>query len=235
MLTAIRRRRSWAIIASIAAHLGVLIAVLLQHPTLKIPVEPGGPPVAIIPLLILPRAPAPATGQGLRPAPIQLHRRPQRNLPLQTPIAPLVLPTAKPSGASTPAVASASPREPQQPLPAPDAVRTMLRTTLGCTDARMAGLSREERAGCLERLGRGARDEPYLAQPLSADKRAALDQAGGAKLANRAALERPLSPIQVSPPAADYDGEPETAHNTIPPAQHPPSKRAAQVLGRLAP
>ena len=165
MQTAGRRRTNWAIAASIAAHLGLLTAVLLQRPTLKIPVEPGGPPVAIIPILIMPRTPAPLAGHGARPAPIQLHRRPQRNLPAETPVAPLVVPTAKPAEVATPAPAAASPRI-AAPAPAPpEAVRATLRATLGCNEARLAGLSREERAGCLERLGRGAGDAPYLRRP----------------------------------------------------------------------
>ena len=44
MLTARRRRSSWAVAASVVAHLGVLTAVVLQHPTLTIPTEPSGPP-----------------------------------------------------------------------------------------------------------------------------------------------------------------------------------------------
>jgi hypothetical protein len=238
MLTAIRRRRgAWAIAASILAHLGVLTVVLLQHPTLVIPVEPSGPPEAIIPILILPRTPPPAAGQGAKPTPIQLHRRQLRNLPAETPVAPVVIAPPKPAEAPPQAPAPPAPKEAPTPPPPSNAVRATLRTTLGCNDLKLPGLSREDRTACLERLGRGARDAPYLAQPLSAEKRAALDQAGAAKLANRARLEAPMG-APGPPQPSDYDGDPYVsgAGATIfGPVTHPPSKRAAPKLGPLPP
>jgi hypothetical protein len=238
MLTAIRRRQgAWAIAASILAHLGVLTAVLLQHPTLTIPAEPSGPPEAIIPILILPRTPPPPAGQGARPTPIQLHRRQLRNLPAETPVAPVVIAPPKPAEAPPQAPGPPAPKEPPAPAPPSNAVRATLRTTLGCTDVKLPGLSREERTACLERLGRGARDAPYLAQPLSAEKRAALEEAGAAKLANRARLEAPMA--RPGPPQpSDYDGDPYVtgvAANIFGPVTHPPSKRAAPKLGPLPP
>lgn len=235
MLTAIRRRGAWAIAASILAHLGVLTAVLLQHPTLVIPVEPSGPPEAIIPILILPHAPPPAAGQAAKPAPIQLHRRQLRNMPTETPVAPVVIAPPKPAEAPAPAPGPPAPKEPPAPPPPSAAVRATLRTTLGCTDLKAPGLTREERAACLERLGRGARDAPYFGQPLSAEKRAALDQAGSAKLANRAALEGHAPTQEGITLPSSYDGEPDLPHNALPAPTHPPSKRAAQKLGPLPP
>ena len=238
MQTAWRRRRSWGIAASVVAHLGLLAAVLLQHPTLSIPDDPGGPPQAIIPLLILPRTPAPAPGHAARPTPIQLHRRPQRNLPAEAPVPPLVVPVAKP--VETPAqVQAPATLKPTQAPPAPaDAVRATLRATLGCTESRMASLSRDERAGCQERLGRGAHDEPYYAPALSPDKRALLDQAGAVKLAQKLAAERPIPgalPQTGKAEPQDYSGEPDVATNAVGAHSHPPSKRAAKVLGPLPP
>jgi hypothetical protein len=234
MLTARRRRGAWAIAASVVAHLGVLTAVLLQHPTLTIPEEPGGPPQAVIPILIMPRTPPPVAGRGARPAPIQLHRRQQRNLPLESPVAPVVIPPPKPAEAPPQPPGPPAAKEPQPPPPPSSAVRATLRTTLGCNDVR---LSRDERAGCLERLGRGAHDAPYFSQPLSAEKRAAYDQAGAAKLANRAGLELP-PPRPGPPPPSDYDGDPYVtgvATSVFGPVTHPPSKRAAPKLGPLPP
>jgi hypothetical protein len=235
MQTAKRRLSSWAVMASVLAHLGVLTAVLLQHPTLTIPVEPGGPPQAIIPVLILPRTPAPAAGRGAKPTPIQLHRRSLRNLPPQTPVAPLILPAAKPLPAQAQATAPAAARDPAQPPPPSDALRASLRTTLGCN---VAQLSRDERAACFERLGRGAHDAPYLRQPLAAGKRADLDETGAAKLAARAWPElgpgRPGTP----PREADYSGNPYMSgagQDIVGPVNLPPSKRAAEKLGPLPP
>jgi hypothetical protein len=238
MQTVRRRRSSWAVTASVAAHLGVLIAVLSQRPTLRIPVEPGGPPEAIIPLLILPRTPPPLAGDGAKPAPIQLHRRQQRHLPEAPPVAPLIAPTVTPSETPAPTLAPAAARPSPQPAPPADAVRATLRTTLGCTEARMAGLTFEDRASCLERLGRGAREAAYLPPALTAEKRAFLEQAGAAKLAQKAAAERAAPSARTAPEPADYDGEPATGgagQSAYGPIEHRPSKRAAQKLGPLPP
>ena len=238
MQTAQRRRTTWPIAASVAAHLAVLTAALLQKPMLAIPAEPGGPPQAIIPLLILPRTPAALAGHGLRPAAMQLHRRPQRNLLAETPVAPLVAPTPKPAEAPAQAPGPATVKAPQLPPAPADAVRATLKTTLGCTEARMAAMSRDDRAGCLERLGRGAHDEPYFAPALSPEKHALLEEAGAAKMAQKLAAERPLpgaTPQTGKAEPQDYSGEPDVATNTVPAHSHPPSKRAAKVLGRLPP
>jgi hypothetical protein len=232
MLTARRRQSSWAVAASVLAHLGVLTAVLLQHPTLVIPVEPSGPPEAIIPILILPRTPPPAAGQSAKPTPIQLHRRQLRNMPAETPMAPVVIAPPKPAEAPPQAPGPPAPKEAPPPPPPSSAVRATLRTTLGCT---APGLSRDERAACLERLGRGARDAPYFGQPLSAEKRATLDQAGAAKLASRAALEGHAPTQEGLPQPSSYDGEPDLPHNALPAPTHTPSKRAAPKLGPLPP
>jgi hypothetical protein len=236
MLTALRRRRSWAVIASVAAHLGVLAAVLSQHPTLVIPTESAGPPEPIIPVLIMPRTPPPPAGQGVRPAPIQLHQRSLHDTPAAPPVAPVVLAAPKAAPAPIQGPVAVAPKEAPQQAPAPpDAVRNLLRATLGCADAR---LSRDERAGCQERLGRGARDAPYLAPALSPEKRAMLEQAGTAKMAQKLAAERALPgavPVTGKAEPQDYSGEPDVATNAVPAHSHPPSKRAAKVLGPLPP
>jgi hypothetical protein len=236
MLTARHRRRSWAVAASVIAHLGVLIAALLQRPTLVLPVESGGPPEAIIPVLILPRTPPPAAGGGARPAPIQLHQRLLRDLPGETPVRPLLLPAPKP--VEPPAQAAPSPAPVREAVPAPppstEAIRGTLRAMLGCSSA---VLSRDERTRCQERLGRGAHDEPYLAQSLSKEKRAALEQAGAAKLADRTTLERAAPPLG-PPPPTDYAGDPYitgAGQSMLGPVILPPSKRAAPKLGPLPP
>ncbi|HEY2358021.1 MAG TPA: hypothetical protein VGH86_11260 [Phenylobacterium sp.] len=238
MATARRRQTSWAVFASIAVHLGVLAAILSQRPMLRVPVEASGPPQAVIPILILPRTPPPVAGRGLRPAPIQLHRRQQPNLPPAPPVAPFVIPTIKPAETPEPSPGPATPRAPLQPPPPSDAVRATLRTTLGCTEARLPGVTREDRVGCLERLGRGARDEAYLPPVLSSEKRATLDQAGAAKMAQKGAAERAAPSARINPEPADYDGEPATGgagQSALGAIEHKPSKRAAPVLGRLPP
>lgn len=232
MQTAIRRRRTWAVAASIAAHLGVLTAVLLQHPTLVIPVESAGPPEPIIPVLIMPRTPPPAEGHGVRPAPIQLHQRTLRSTPDEPTVAPLVVSTPKAADAQIQAPVALAPKAPPQVPAPPDAVRNVLRTALGCTDAR---LSREERVACQERFGRGAHDAPYFAQPISAEKRAGLDEAGAAKIAKRSIQERPVMPRTTLSDQSSYDGEPDVATNAVDAPVFKDSKRAAKWLGRLPP
>lgn len=234
-----RRRTSWAVAASIAAHLGLLTAALLQKPVLRAPVEPGGPPEAIIPLLIMPKVPAPAAGHGERPAPIHLHRRQLRNLPPPPTVAPLVAPSAPPAEAAprTPAPVVIRPAPEPAAVP-PDAVRATLRATLGCSEARIAGVTREDRTGCLDRLGRGAREAAYLPPALSPEKRAALQQAGDAKMAQKTIAGRAISAARARFDTADYDGEPyigDDGQGALGPVEHKPSKRAAAKLGPLPP
>jgi hypothetical protein len=151
-------------------------------------------------------------------------------------VRPVTLPTPKP--VAPPPEAAAPPAQgktAQGPTPpAADAIRATLRTTLGCNSA---VLSRDERTRCQEQLGRGAHDEAFLAQPLFGEKRAAYDQAGAAKLAARAELERPIA--RPGPPLpADYDGEPNVGgpvNGLIGPVVHKPSRRAARVLAPLRP
>src|SRR5580698_2307703 len=63
MQTARRRRTTWAIAASLIAHVAVGVFLLAQHPRLLVPVETQGPPQAIIPVLLMPRTPPPAAGK----------------------------------------------------------------------------------------------------------------------------------------------------------------------------
>src|SRR5690348_14940877 len=98
-----RRRTTIAVAASAAAHLAVLAILTTYTPILKIPPMQSGPPEPIIPVLILPRVPPPAAGEAA-PAPIRLHRRPQRFRLEELPLAPLPVP-------ATPAPAAAAPSE----------------------------------------------------------------------------------------------------------------------------
>jgi hypothetical protein len=222
--------------ASVAAHLAVLAIVALQQPTLTVPVEPSGPPEAIIPVLLMPRTPPPAPAQdGARPAPVRLHQRALRNLPAELPVRPVTLAAAKPVAAPPQPDAPGQTRAAQAPPSPPvDAIRATLRTTLGCNSA---ALSRDERARCQEQFGRGAHDAAYIAAPIAGDKRAGYDAAGAAKLAARSVLDHPIPPP--GPPLPnDYDGEPNVGgpvDGLVGPLPRPPSKRAARTLPRLPP
>src|SRR5215831_2199848 len=100
MQTATRRRTTWAVVASLLVHAVVVTVVALQSPMLRIPPEPPAPPIAVIPVLLIPRTP-PAAGQQ-KPAPIRLHRRPQPFLPPEVRPAPIA-PPAPPAAPANPA------------------------------------------------------------------------------------------------------------------------------------
>lgn len=180
MQTATRRRTSWAIAASVIAHVAVLVVLALQRPELRMVVEQAGPPPPIIPILLMPRTPPPTAGKLVPPTPIRLHRRPQRFIPPDAPSAPIAPPTP-------PAPAAAAPPRPgpvvihPAPLPAGPTgdVRTALRQGApGCANQLAVGLNRAERELCDEKLGKGAKDAPFLAPGLAmtAGKKALLDQ-----------------------------------------------------------
>jgi hypothetical protein len=169
-----RSRRFGVVAVSVAFHAAVLTALALHGPRLKIPVETAGPPVPIIPVLILPRAPPPAGVAGAAPTPIRLHRRPQRFAPADLPIAPLIVPEAP---AAPPAPTDPGPRTVQAPtreaVVATNAVRA-LRSRLGCANANALGLTRAEREACDDQLAAGARQADYLGTGMNADKAAGL-------------------------------------------------------------
>jgi hypothetical protein len=241
METARRRRTIIATAVSAVVHAAVLTVLALQTPMLRIPPQERGPPEAIIPILILPRTPPPA-GANARPAPIRLHRRPQRNLPKELPVAPLPAPA--------PAPAAPGPSRPQvpefHPAPMPEGpkgdVRTALRRSpVGCGNDQAVGLNRVERELCNESLGKAAKDADFIPPGvgMTAAKRALLDQAAAAKEARKAAAERPGGPpAMVKPEAADYDGDPYitgAGASAMGPVTHRPSTRAAKKLERLPP
>ena len=184
MMTAKRRRTTWAVAASAIAHLAAVIVVLLQRPTLPLPEQERGPPEAIIPILIMPRTPPPAAGGRLaQPSPIRLHRRPQRFVPPEVPTAPIAPPTPP-----APPAAAPGPRAPPvlHPAPEPEGPKGDLRAALrqgapGCANADTVGLTRAERDLCNEKFGKGAKTAPYLGLGLTADKQRLLDAAAAKK------------------------------------------------------
>ena len=237
MTTARRRRTISAIALSAVVHAAVLTVLWVQRPSLPADLEPAGPPEAIIPVLILPRAPPPAAGAAA-PAPIRLHRRSQRFAAEPPPIAPLPVP--EPKAAPPPAQAPAPP-SPLPPPPLTREVRTALRLgPVGCANADALNLSRAEREACEEKFAAGARDAPYIAPPLAASKRAELQAAAARKDALMRARETPLGTGNTprTPEPQDYDGEPYitgAGASALGQATHPASKRAAKKLQPLPP
>ncbi len=231
-----RRLRSWVISTSIVAHLGLIAAADLHRSTLTISIDPGGPPQAIIPWLMLPQPPS---GHGVKLAPIALHRRPHQSGVYETPIAPIqalaIKPTESPQPVQMPPSAS---QLTLLPAATPDALRATPGTKLGCRVRGILSLTREERSVWMERPGRGAREETYLAAAISADKQAPLEAAGAAKMARKLTAARALpgaAPDTGKAELQDDSGQPDVATNAVATPLHPPSMRAAKRLGRLPP
>jgi hypothetical protein len=187
MQTPRRPRTGWAIAASVAAHIVVVVFALLQKPTLVAPELERGPPEPIIPILIMPKTPPLAAGAKLAQAsPIRLHRRPQPFLPPDVRPAPIAPPTP-PAQAAAPAPAPGPVTVHPAPLPeGPKGdVRTALRQgTVGCANRDQVGLTRAERDLCDEKFGKGAKTAAFAGLGLSPDKQRLLDAAGARKEAD---------------------------------------------------
>jgi hypothetical protein len=186
MQTAKRRRTTWAIAASAVAHLAVLIVALLQRPTLPSPPEePAGPPEAIIPILLLPRAPPSAAGGAPQPTALRLHRRAQRPDENPLPVAPLPAEAAAPQptkAAPQPATGQqASP--PAAEPPASDLRLALRHGVAGCANAG-ASMTRAERERCNEQLGRGVATAPFLPAAIEPRIRGYYDAVALAKQAD---------------------------------------------------
>ncbi|WP_397422879.1 hypothetical protein [Phenylobacterium sp.] len=201
------RRRNIAIAsASVAAHVLVLTLVALHSPRLIAPRTPSGPPIAIIPILIVPRLPPTRATTGDRPAPIRLHRRPQRFVDETSDVTPLITPRAE---APRPAPAAASGVTPAPP-PANALTlnaRAALRGRVGCANAAAVGLSRAEREACEDQLASGAKDAPFQGLGLARGKAADLARAAAGREADfRYKRGLPGPPVPV-PAGAGWDAQ----------------------------
>jgi hypothetical protein len=181
MLTATRRRTIWAAAVSVIAHAVVLTVLALQKPMLLMPPEQAGPPVPIIPILLVPKTPPPVAGQKQKPQPIRLHRRPQRFVPPEVPTIPIAPPTPPAAGP-----AAKAPVTVFHPAPLPEGPKGDVRTALrqgpvGCANQLAVGLNKAERDLCDEKLGKGAKTAPFYEPGLamSAQKKALMDRAAG--------------------------------------------------------
>lgn len=199
-------RRYGIVAASVAVHVGLLALVAVQSPRLPVLSSESGPPQAVIPILLMPRAPPAAANAGARPTEIRLHRRAQR-FALEAPsMAPVVIP----ANAASPAAPVEGPRT-TTPAPPPDpigpAARTALRGKLGCASANLLGLSRAEREACEDQLAAGAKQAPFTGLGLNRDKARDLAAAGARRDADfRYKRGLPGPPVAV-PPGAGWDGQ----------------------------
>lgn len=200
--------RAAVLLVSAAAHVAVLAALAASRGAAPEPMAP--PPVMqvdLVPAYVLPARPRPRPEMAKRPqasprAPSpRLARRPAE----EAPIAPLVLPQAP----------SARP-------PGPGALDTGVREALrggalGCANPDALGLDARARARCLERLGAGARETPFIPAPLSRDKQAEFDKAAARKAADRKYREAPIPPgLSTSDAPGGITGLGETGHGAVP-------------------
>lgn len=173
-----RISRRYAIAASsLVVHAVALAIVWFQTARLPPPPSESGPPEPIIPILIMPRVPPAAASDGSRPTTIRLHRRPQRFVTDDTPVAPLIAPetveTPRPPPPSGPATVS----RPTQEETVAAGARTALRGRLGCANAAALGLSRAEREACDNALAAGAPQADFPGLGIDAGKAKGLDAA----------------------------------------------------------
>ena len=186
MQTAWRRRTTWAIAASVLAHVGVLGGVVLQRHTLLVPPdEAAGPPIPIIPLLLLPRTPPVAARGTQPPGAVRLHRRPQRPDDAGAqPVAPLVAPSnLAPNRAGDAPIATATAQTPAAAVgpPAPDLRAALRHGAAGCANLNALGMSRADRERCDDQLAHGAASAPFLPAALDPRMRGYYDAVALAK------------------------------------------------------
>lgn len=177
------------------AHVAALGFLALQHPQLRQASAPPVMDVEIVPYYIPPRA---ERALGRQPPLADRPIRPRRTLRPDetTSVAPLVTPNtpARPEGpwAVSPPVAGAP------APPSADLRQALRRGTVGCGNLTL--LSREEREACQEKLGAGAKDAPFIAPPIGADKRREFDKAAARNRAKWRAREGPMSaPVPSGP------------------------------------
>jgi len=189
-----RGRGIVAIAVSAAAHLVVLLALALHSPLLKIPTEPAGPPIPIIPVLLEPRTPP--AGPAARPQPIRLHRRPQH---FSVPIPPLPAPVENPPAAAPgPGIVAL------HPAPLPESPKSELRQALrqgpiGCANPDAVGLTKAERQVCDQTLGKGAKTAPFQGLGLARGKQLDFDREAARKDADRRYREQQIAPGPAPP------------------------------------
>jgi len=185
---------------SVAAHLAVFGLLALARPKF----DHTAPPPPVFDVLIAPRfARPPAQAEPAPSRPLRARRAVAAD---RSPIPPLRLPESA-IAPSAPA-ASTEPTMPTAPV-APARLKDALRRgPVGCANPSL--LSREERDACLERLGAGAKDAPFIEPPMSPDKRRAFDAAAAKKEAYRRYKEANM------PPGVTPEPKPSEAPNPFP-------------------
>lgn len=175
------RRLAGLAVLSLLAHAATLGLLALAHPHLRaLPVPDAVYDVQVVrPVYLAPRRPPEGMTPPLAARPIK--PRQVLRAPEQSDVAPLVTPRAQAPANAPPSAWTLAPPQPGAAASPPGLSRALRRGTAGCAHPDL--LSRDERAACLERLGRGARDAPFIPPPIAADKQREWDEAAARKRA----------------------------------------------------
>jgi hypothetical protein len=207
------RRWTLVVAASVAAHAGVLALLALNAPNLNMrAVPPDVFEVTVVPRYLPREKLREERRETVQARPLIPRRVLRPDEPL--PVAPLITPNA-PAAARPADQGSAFHPAPNPPGPK-DQLRNALRSGApGCANADSVILNKAERENCLERLGKGAKDAPFIEPPMSRDKRRAFDEAAAKKKAYRDYKEGNLPPG-----VTQKDGGPQMRE--LPPIWPPP-------------
>jgi len=164
----------WILLGSLGAHLLALAALVAGVDIMPQRVEPP----AISVELIDPAAPVPARARPVRSQPSPA---PPRSAVATLTARTETLPPAKPvvpTAPASPAEAVAPPGFRARALTGGgEALREAARSGIGCRNADLLALTRDERAGCDETLGDRHKNGPALYAVIDPDKKAAFDGA----------------------------------------------------------
>ena len=169
MRPADRRRLTILLAASGIAHLGVFALLAVNRPLLEQGQAPPIFEVEVVPFVMPPRQDHAAPAQTLVSRPL----RPRRTLRPEeaTTVAPLITPDAPGPSEDTAPGHAPSPAAPGPPADLRNALR---RSAVGCANPTL--LSKVEREACLEKLGAGAKDTPFIPPPIAKDKRRGFEE-----------------------------------------------------------
>jgi hypothetical protein len=189
MPPATQRHTRWATAASLAAHLALLAIVLLYRPHLTSPIElAAGPMETVIPVYMTPRSHVTRPRKApSAPAPLSRPAKPTESVLPATPD----LPGPEKAESAPPSASSAPAGDGEAAAAAPDVRAALRRGAIDCSLARQAGMSREERDRCNDRLAEGVKTAPFLQAALEPRMRTYYDAVIKAK-----APDKPWTPIQ---------------------------------------
>lgn len=189
---------------SIAGHAGVLAILATAQPQLRQVESPPVFEVTVAPRFLTTAEDRPVPRETAANRPL----RPRRALrPDETSeVAPLITRNAPASTLRGDTVApSVAPESGPTAEASPDLLRNALRRgAVGCANPTL--LSKAEREACLEKLGAGAKDAPFIEPPMSREKRAAFDEAAAKKQAYRRYKGQNIPPGRVGSGLGDDSG-----------------------------